>query len=83
MSVVPIVVRLKKTEHICAYPCEDRTLLFNENTEELGAWLFGNGRTEPQIAYWIPNFIIFRGNVTFSGTGDMSPEILVLQRSQD
>ena len=68
---------------MCAYPYEDRTLLFDESTEELGAWLFANRRTEPQIAYWVPNFIIFRGNVTFTETGDISPEILVLKRSQD
>ena len=45
--------------------------------------MFGDNRTEPQIAYWVPKFIMYRGNIYFSETRDMSPEILALARSQD
>ena len=75
--------QIEKVEHLCVCPCENRPRLLNENAEELGAWLFADGRTEPQIAYWVPKFIMYGGNVTFAEMGDMSPEILVLARSQD
>ena len=75
--------QIEKAEYLCVCPCDVRTRLLNENAEELGAWLFADGKTGPQIAYWVPKFIMYRGNLTFTEMGDMSPEILVLSRSQD
>ena len=54
-----------------------------KNAEELGSWLFADNKTESQIAYWVPKFIMYRGNVKFSEMGEMSPEIMALAKSQD
>ena len=75
--------QIEKAEHLCVCPCKDRTRLINESAEELGSWMFADNRTEPQIAYWVPKFIMYRGNKKFSEMGDMSPEIIALAESQD
>ena len=64
-------------------PCEDRTRLINDNADELPKWLYIDGRTEPQLAYWVPKYIKYRGTVKCVDLGDMSPGIFVLARSQD
>ena len=69
--------------HLCVCPCEDRTRLLKENSIELEAWLHKDGKTEPQLAYWIGKYIRGRGEVKFADLGCMSPDILELARSQD
>ena len=75
--------QIEKSEHLCMCLCKDRTWLLNKNAEELGSWMFVDQRAEPQIAYWVPKFIMYRINIKFAEMGDMSPEIWALARSQD
>ena len=40
-------------------------------------------RTDPEIAYWVPKYLLLRGCSPFSSLGAMSPAILRLARCQD
>ncbi len=40
-------------------------------------------KTDPELAYWIPKYILMRGDKPFSALGRISPKLLSLADSQD
>ncbi len=62
---------------------EDRTRLLVDNVEELSKWLTKDDGKDPELAYWIPKYILMRGNKPFSTMGYMSPKLKALAISQD
>ena len=43
--------------HLNRCPEEGRTRLFKEGAEMLEKWLQQDGKTKPELAHWLPNFI--------------------------
>ena len=73
----------EEANHLCVCTNVDRTRLWKENVEELQVWLNKHGNTEPQLAYWVPKYLLARGTIRFQDLGHMSPEIKELAISQD
>ena len=72
--------------HLCICPNEDRTMLLKECVDELSKWLQTDGFTDPELAYWIPKYILCRGTVSFSDMGNLGPmssSLRILAASQD
>jgi hypothetical protein len=65
------------------YPNDGRTKLLIENMDNLSQWLERDDKTDPELAYWIPKYILMRGDKPFSELGAMSAKLLSLARSQD
>ena len=42
-------------------PSEGRTKLFLDTTDELETWLNRDEKTEHELAFWIPKYILTRG----------------------
>jgi hypothetical protein len=64
-------------------PDDDRTQLLIENVDELSKWLDKDGQTDPELAYWIPKYILMRGDKPFLKMGYMSTKLKSLAESQD
>jgi len=62
---------------------DGRSRLFKEMCESLEVWLHQGGKTEPELAYWIPKYVEGRGSLRFQDLGAMSPEMSSLAREQD
>jgi hypothetical protein len=78
--------KLRKTQNgrthmLC--PDGNRTRLLIENVDELSKWLDMDSRTDLELAYWIPKYILMQGNKPFSTMGYMSPKLKALAESQD
>ncbi len=54
-----------------------------EMTDKLAQWLEMDDRTDPKLVYWIPKYILMRGDKPFAELGVMSPKMIALARSQD
>ena len=61
----------------------DRTRLLTEQTNELSKWLDQDNKTESELAYWLPKYILMRGDKHFSEMGDMSNKMREIAQSQD
>jgi hypothetical protein len=57
--------------------------LLIDNADELEKWLQKDGSTDQELAYWIPKYILMRGNKPFADMGAMSPRMKALAQSQD
>jgi hypothetical protein len=64
-------------------PDEDWTRLLIENVDKLSKWLDTDSRTDPELANWIPKYILMRGNKPFSALGYVSSKLKALAESQD
>ncbi len=64
-------------------PNNGRSKLLIKNTDELSKWLEKKNMTDPELAYWIPKYILMRGNKPFSELGAMSAKMPALAKSQD
>jgi hypothetical protein len=64
-------------------PDDDRTRLLIENMDELSKWLDMDSRTDPELAYWIPKYILMQGDKPFLKMGYMSLMLKALAESQD
>jgi hypothetical protein len=42
-----------------------------------------DNQTDPEILYWIPKYILMRGDIPLSAMGSMSPQFKALATSQD
>ncbi len=42
-----------------------------------------NDQTDPEILYWIPKYILMRGDIPLSAMGSMSPQFKALATSQN
>ncbi len=74
----------KETDaHLMRCPDEDRTRLLIDAVEELEKWMETNGRTDPELIYWILKFILMQNNKPFSQLGYMSNKMHALAESQD
>jgi hypothetical protein len=69
--------------HTMQCPDDDRTRLLIENVDELSKWLDTDSRTDPELAYWIPKYILMQGDKPFSTMGYMSPKLNAHAESQD
>ena len=69
--------------HLCVCKSPERTRLLHDNVSELEMWLHREGKTDPEVAYWIGKYIRGRGDVKFAELGQMSPHMLELALSQD
>ncbi len=64
-------------------PDTSRTQLLGKNVADLAAWMLHNDQTDPEILYWIPKYILMRGDIPLSAMGSMSPQFKALATSQD
>ncbi len=64
-------------------PDEDRTCLLIKTVEELEKWMETYGRTDPELIYWIPKFILMHEDKPFSQLGYMSDKMRALAASQE
>jgi hypothetical protein len=75
--------RRETAEHILICPHEDRTRLLADSTDDLSGWLNQEYLTDLELAYWIPKYILMRGDKPFASLGTMSPRMRALAVSQD
>ncbi len=54
--------RQETAAHLLLCPSEDRTQLLIDNADELEKWLEKDGSTDQELAYWIPKYILMRGD---------------------
>jgi hypothetical protein len=64
-------------------PDKDRTRFLVENVDELEKWMETDGRTDPELIYWIPKYILMRNDKPFFHMGHMSAKMQALAESQD
>jgi hypothetical protein len=56
----------KETDaHLMRCPNEDFTCLLIDNADELTKWLKTDSRTDPELVYWIPKYILMRDDKPF------------------
>jgi len=51
--------------------------------DELGKWLEKDSSTDQELAYWIPKYILMRGDKPFEEMCAMTPRMKALAQSQD
>jgi hypothetical protein len=64
-------------------PDEDRTRLLIDNVDKLEKWIEMDDKTDPELLYWIPKYILMRNNKQFAQLGHMSQKMLAHAESQD
>ncbi len=69
--------------HLIRCPDKDRTRLPIKNVEELEKWMETDGRTDLELIYWIPKYILMQNNKPFFQLGYMSNKMHALAESQD
>lgn len=74
---------VEKAEHLNRCPSEGRTQLLTEGVEALEEWMRQDGRTDSELAYYLPKYILLRGTRMFSSLGPMSVEMLRAAEAQD
>jgi hypothetical protein len=57
--------------------------LLADTTDDLSGWLNQDYLTDLELAYWIPKYILMRGDKPFASLGTMSPRTRALAISQD
>jgi hypothetical protein len=64
--------------------CSDKghTRLLIESVHELTEWMARDNKTNPEILYWIPKYILMRGVKSLSDLGIMLPQFKALAHSQ-
>ena len=73
----------ENADHLCRCPNEERTQLLRDNTAELELWMAQSNNTHHELLYWIPHYILCRGQVNFVDLGPMSPTMYDIALSQD
>ena len=74
---------IEKAEHLNVCPSEDRTRLLEEGVDKLSSWLTQDNKTDPELAYYLPKYILFRGSRSWSTLGVMSPGMRAVAMAQD
>ncbi len=69
--------------HLMQCSDKDRTRLLIENVEELEKWMEMDGRTDPELIYWILKYILLWNDKPFSQLGYMSQKMCPLVENQD
>jgi hypothetical protein len=75
--------RLETAAHLMLCSDDNRTRLLVENVDELTKWMSQDNKTDPEILYWIPKYILMRGDKPLTMMGFMSPQFKALANSQD
>jgi hypothetical protein len=75
--------RRETAAHLMICPDDDRTRLLGECVTDLIEWMSREDQTDPEILYWIPKYILMRGDKPLSAMGHMSPQFKALAASQD
>jgi hypothetical protein len=57
--------RREMAAHLMLCPDDDRMRLLIENVDELSKWLDTDSKTDPELAYWIPKYILLQGDKPF------------------
>ncbi len=55
----------ERSSHLNRCPDHGRTMLFKESVDNLGQWMRQKDRTDPELAYWIEKYLLFRGTRSF------------------
>jgi hypothetical protein len=69
--------------HLMRCPDEDRTGLLVNTVEDLEKWMETDGKTDPEIIYWVLKYLLMHDDKPFSQLGYMSEKMRVLAESQD
>jgi hypothetical protein len=64
-------------------PTKDQTRLLIDNADELTKLLKTDSRTNSELIYWIPTYILMWDDKPFSLLGQMLPKMHALAESQD
>ena len=64
-------------------PSEGRTKLFLDTTDKLEAWLNSDEKTESELSFWIPKYILLICTRSLLDMGLVSPQMRRLAKSQD
>jgi hypothetical protein len=75
--------RQETAAHLMLCPNDNHTRLLVENVDELTKWMLQEKQMDPEILYWIPKYILMRGDKPLSTMRFMSPQFKVLAASQD
>ena len=75
--------RRETAAHLMICPDDDRTRLLGECVTDLIEWMSREDQTNPEVLYWIPKYILMRGDKPLSAMGHMSPQFKALAASQD
>ena len=75
--------RQESASHLMLCPDTSRTQLLGKNVADLAAWMSQDDQTDPEILYWIPKYILMRGDIPLLAMGSMSPQFKALATSQD
>jgi hypothetical protein len=75
--------RHETAAHLMLCPEEDRTRLLIDSMDKLCRWIETEEKMDPVLAYWIPKYILMRGDKPFLALGYMSPKLKALAESQD
>jgi succinate dehydrogenase flavin-adding protein (antitoxin of CptAB toxin-antitoxin module) len=62
---------------------KNRMQLLINTVEELEKWMEFDGKTDPELIYWIPKYLLMRDDKPFSQLGYMSEKMRSLAESQD
>jgi hypothetical protein len=65
--------RCKTAAHLMLSPDDNRTRLLVKNVDELTTWMLQDNKMDTEILYWIPKYILMRGDKPLSEMGFMSP----------
>jgi hypothetical protein len=77
------MARQERAKHLCICPSESQTSLFLDNINELESWMAYNNNTDPELAYWLPKYILGRRSLTFATLGPMSEAMIKISHGQD
>ncbi len=69
--------------HLMLCSDDNRTKLLVENVDKLTKWMSQDNKTDPEILYWIPKYILIRGDKPLTMMGFMSLQFKALANSQD
>jgi hypothetical protein len=48
------------SQHLNRYPDQGHTLLFKNSISNLGMWMHKHDRTDPELAFWIKKYLLFK-----------------------
>jgi hypothetical protein len=75
--------RQETAMHLMLCSDEDCTRLLIESLNELTEWMARDNKTNPEILYWLPKYILMRRVKYLLDLGIMSPQFKALAHSQD
>jgi hypothetical protein len=68
--------------HLLLCSDEDQTRLLIASVNELTEWMARDNKTNPEILYWIPKYILMRGVKSLLDLGIMLPQFKALAHEE-